>query len=91
MARSRRRTPAEIVGTIISAAMGATGVSQDRLAETAHVHVNTVRSDLKDPDKMTMHRMWLYFVALNVPIDDGLKAFADSFSRSLITDNLGGR
>lgn len=80
----RKRTPAECVGCIISAAMGANDVTVPDLAKMANVHENTVRLDMKDPDRMPMYRVWIYFTALGVPIDDGLQAFADSFSRSLI-------
>lgn len=78
-----KKTPAEIIGTIISAAMGAQSVTADRLAVTAGVHRNTVYRDLKDPDGMTMQRVWLYFTVLGVPVDEGLQSFADSFARSL--------
>lgn len=81
---TRKRTPAQCVGMIISAAMGAQGVQIDRLADAVGVHPNTIRKDLRDPDGMTMQRMWLYFTALSVPVDDGLAAFADSFAKSLV-------
>ena len=81
----RKKTPAEIVAGIINAAMGANKFDALQLAEAAGVHQNTVRKDLKDPDGMPMRRMWLYFTALSVPIDEGLEAFADSFARSLIS------
>lgn len=81
---ARKKTPAEIVRAIISAAMGAKDISQKQLAQLSGVHVNTVHHDLQDPDGMPMQRMWLYFTALSVPVDEGLQAFADSFSRSLI-------
>ena len=81
----RKKTPAEIVAGIINAAMGANKMDAVQLAETVGIHQNTVRKDLKDPDGMPMQRMWLYFTALSVPVDEGLEAFADSFARSLIS------
>ena len=80
----RKRTPAECIGGIICAAMGARGITEDKLADAAGVHKNTLRNDLKDPDRIPMKRVWLYFTALDVPVDDGLSAFADSFARSLV-------
>lgn len=80
----RRRTPARIIGAIISAAMGANGISVSQLSEMTGTHRNTILKDLREPEGMTMQRVWLYFTALEVPIDEGLQAFADSFSRSLI-------
>ena len=85
MRPARKKTPAECIGGIIAAAMGASGITADKLADAANVHANTVRKDLKDPDGMTMQRMWMYFTALGVPVDEGLNAFADSFARSLVT------
>jgi hypothetical protein len=43
-----------------------------------------VYSDLHDPDRIQMRRVWLYFTALGVPVDEALQAFADSFARSLV-------
>lgn len=80
----RRKTPPQIVVCIITAAMGATGMTALELADAAGVHANTVRKDLREPETMTIARMWLYFTALDVPIDEGLQAFADSFARSLV-------
>ena len=79
----RKKTPAEIVKAIISAAMGAEDMDSKTLAKLSGVHPNTVYKDMRDPDGMPMHRMWLYFTALSVPVDEGLQAFADSFARSL--------
>lgn len=81
----RKRTPAECIGLVINAAMGAQGFTEDRLADAACVHKNTVHSDLKDPDRIPMKRVWLYFAALDIPVDEALAAFADSFAQSLIT------
>ena len=78
-----RRTPSDIVGRILHAAMAAGGISADDIAKLASVHKNTVLSDLREPDKMPLHRMWLYFLALGVPIDEALQAFADAFARGL--------
>ena len=79
-----KKTPAECIGSIINAAMGAKSMTADKLANACGVHYNTVRKDLKDPDSMPLWRMWLYFVALQIPIDEGLNTFADSFARSLV-------
>jgi hypothetical protein len=85
MRPTRKRTPAECIGGIIKAAMSVKGFTADDLADLAQIHRNTVYRDLKDPDRMQASRMWLYFVALDVPVDEALNAFADSFARSLVT------
>lgn len=81
----RKVTLPQIMARIIKAAMGAKNVSNQKLADAIGVHMNTVYKDLKEPEGMTMARAWLYFTALGVPVDDALKAFADSFARSLVT------
>lgn len=83
MARRAKRTPAECIGMILKAAMGANGIDAVMLANLADVHPNTVRADLKDPDGMPMKRVWLYFTVLGVPVDEGMQAFSESFARSL--------
>lgn len=83
--QKRKVTPAECVAKVITAAMAVREMTAKQLAEKVGVHSNTVHNDLKEPNKMTMYRMWLYFVALEVPVDDGLQSFADSFARSLVT------
>lgn len=80
----RQKTPAQIVAGIICAAMGAQGMSSCQLADAVGIHRNTILKDLKEPGCMPIDRMWLYFTALGVPIDEGLQAFADSFARSLV-------
>ncbi|MBQ6040007.1 MAG: hypothetical protein IJL32_04440 [Oscillospiraceae bacterium] len=84
MAAKRKKTPAECVAAIVTASMAVRSMTARQLADLVGVHYQTVYNDLKDPNKMTMYRMWLYFTALDVPIDKGLEAFADSFARSLV-------
>lgn len=85
MARVQQKTPAECIGSIIRSAMSAREINAEQLAKLVGVHANTVYSDLHDPDRIQMRRVWLYFTALGVPVDDALQAFADSFARSLVT------
>lgn len=85
MARVQQKTPAECIGSIIRSAMSAREINAEQLAKLVGVHANTVYSDLHDPDRIQMRRVWLYFTALGVPVDAALQAFADSFARSLVT------
>lgn len=80
----RQKTPAECIGDILRSAMSAKGITAEQLAKIVGVHANTVYSDLHDPDRIQMRRVWLYFTALEIPVDDALLAFADSFARSLV-------
>lgn len=84
MAARQKKTPAQCVGSIITAAMSAQSMTAEELAERSQVHRNTVYRDLKDPDRMQASRMWTYFVVLGVPVDDALQVFAASFARSLV-------
>ena len=79
-----RRTPSEIIGRIVQAAMAANGVNAQELAKRSNVHPNTVYTDMKNPDKMPLSRLWLYFLALDVPIDDALRAFAEAHARAMV-------
>ena len=80
-----KRTPAQCIGSIIRSAMSAQEVNAEQLAKLVGVHANTVYNDLRDPDRIQMRRVWLYFTALGVPVDEALRAFADSFARSLVS------
>jgi hypothetical protein len=33
---------------------------------------------------MTLDRLWLYFVALEIPTEKALRSFADSFAEELV-------
>lgn len=82
-----RRTPSEIMSRIISAAMAANELTAQDLAKRSSVHQNTVYKDLREPDKITLQRLWSYFLSLGVPVDDALEAFAEAFARGLVQRN----
>lgn len=83
MPKAKKTTP-QSIARIIKAAMGANDMDATHLSKVVGVHKNTIYKDLRDPNGMTLERMSLYWTALNVPADEGLAAFADSFSRSLV-------
>ena len=47
---AKKKTPAQIVKTIISAAMGSADISVCQLAKLTGIHQNTVYKDMRDPD-----------------------------------------
>ena len=79
-----RKTPSQITAGIIKAAMAHSDNTPQTLAKQMQVHVNTVYSDMRDPDRIPQNRLWMYFTILGVPVDDALKRIADSFSQMLV-------
>ena len=77
-------TPSQIVCQIIKAGMGAKDISTHELAKRMQIHVNTVYSDLRDPDRIPQNRLWLYFTVLGIPVYDALSRFAQEFAMSLV-------
>ena len=79
----RYKTPSEVTRSMIQAAMAIDGRTSESLAEEMGVHVNTVYSDLKDPDKIPQGRLWLYFAVLGIPIQEALDGVANAFAYKL--------
>ena len=79
-----KKTPSQITAGIIRAAMSKDGTTPQSIAKQMQVHVNTVYSDLRDPDRIPQNRLWLYFTVLGIPVDDALQRIADSFSAMLV-------
>lgn len=79
-----KQTPSQITCKLIQAALSASGIGVAELARRVQVHVNTVRNDLHDPDRIPQNRLWLYFTVLGVPIEDALEKIAKEFAFSLV-------
>lgn len=84
MASNRTKSPSQIMCGIIQTAMKSGGISTQELANRVCVHPNTVYSDFREPGKMQQDRMWLYFAALGIPVDEPLRACARAFAEKLI-------
>lgn len=78
------RTPARIMADLIECALIVSGQTKTKLAKMANVSLNTVCNDLKDPERIPQGRLWLYFAALGAPMDDALKAVAETFAISAV-------
>lgn len=61
-----RMTPGRILWRIIDSEMKAQSITQKRLAEMASVNKCTVSEDSRDPERMPLHRVWVYFAALGI-------------------------
>ena len=77
------KTPSQVMMNLIQAAMSVSGLSVNGLAGRMQVHPNTVRNDIRDPDKIPQSRLWLYFAVLGIPIQDSLNTIAENFAHSI--------
>lgn len=82
--KKRNKTPSAVISDIIRAAMAAREMNCDKLADLSHTSRTTIYRDLNEPEGMTLQRMWLYFIALEIPTEKALQAFAESFTEGLI-------
>lgn len=80
----RTKTPSGIIADIIRAAMAAKNINCDKLADMSRISRTTIYRDLGSPEGMTLDRLWLYFIALDIPTDKALRSFADSFAEELV-------
>lgn len=81
---TRTKTPSAIIADIIRAAMAAKSMNCDKLADVSRISRTTIYRDLNSPEGMTLDRLWLYFIALDIPTDKALRSFADSFAEELV-------
>lgn len=79
-----KKTPAQILASMIEAAMAIQKVNGQELARRVRTSANTVYSDLNDPDRIPQNRLWLYFTVLDIDCTDTLQAVADRFSATII-------
>lgn len=83
IAAKRTRTPAQIMADMILCAMQYRGETRQSMAKKLNVAVNTVCSDMHDPDRIPQNRLWLYFTVLDIPVQDVLSGVAHSFADTL--------
>ena len=78
------RTPSRILADMVIAVMKVQGKGRQELADAANVHINTVYSDLREPERIPQARLWLYFTVLNIPVDRALECIAESVAKSMV-------
>lgn len=81
---ARARTPSRIIWDLIAAEMHRQNMTQGELAKRASVNPCTVTSDSKDPDKMPMHRVWIYFAILGLDPAIVLRPIAIEHAENMI-------
>lgn len=79
-----KRTPSRIIWDLIAAEMLRQQMTQGELAKRAKVNPCTVSTDGKDPDKMTMQRVWTYFAILGLDPNIVLRPLAQEHAENMI-------
>lgn len=85
---ARARTPSRIIWDMIDAEMRFQQVTKLELAKRAHVDRNTVGLDAHDPERIPMHRVWIYFAALGMDAAEVLRPIAQEHAERLIQRGL---
>lgn len=70
------KTPSSEVWGMIESSLYKNRMCKKDLAKIAGVHPNTVSRDSAYPERMPIGRMWMYFRALNLPVDQVIRAMA---------------
>lgn len=79
----RLRTPAQIIWHIIDSEMRMQEITQRELAKRVNVNRNTVSEDSRDPERIPMRRVWLYFAALGLDASEVLRPIAAEHAERL--------
>lgn len=80
----RTKTPSRIMAGMIEQALRVTGTKKSELAAAVKCSPNTVTNDLRDPERIPQGRMWLYFTALDIPVETVLQNVAYSIADKMI-------
>ena len=83
MAKQARTMP-RIIWGLISAAMAAQDIQRSDIAKMIGVHANTVSSDAREPEKIPLDRLTLYFTALGINPEVMLRPIAAGITECMI-------
>ena len=75
---------AECLGKIIRASIADAGLTNEQVAKMMGISRKTIDTDLKEPIKITLARLVLYFQVLDVPADECLMAFSEAYAKHLV-------
>ncbi len=70
------QTPSAEVWGMIESSLYKNRMHKKDLAKIAGVHPNTVSRDAAHPEQMPIGRMWIYFRALNLPVEKVISAIS---------------
>ena len=82
--KKRKKTPSQITACMIRAAMSVNGMSVIELAKLMNVCAKTVYTDLSEPEKIPQDRLWLYFINLDISVDDALQSVANKVASAMV-------
>lgn len=72
----RKQTPSTEVWGMIESSLYKNRMHKKDLAKIVGVHPNTVSRDAAYPEQMPIGRMWMYFRALNFPVEKVISAIS---------------
>ena len=81
---AKARTMPRIIWGLISAAMASQDIQRSEIAKMIGVHANTVSSDAREPEKIPLDRLDLYFTALGINPEDMLRPIAAGITERMI-------
>lgn len=83
MAKQARTMP-RIIWGLLAAEMTAQDLQRADVAKMIGVHANTVSSDAREPEKIPLDRLSLYFTALGINPEVMLRPIAHSIAERMI-------
>ena len=83
-AARKKRTAPQIIWGLIAAEMAAQNVQRAEIAARIGVSANTVTSDAKEPEKIPLSRIYIYFAALGIDPQIMLRPIAHSIAERMI-------
>ena len=81
---AKARTMPRIIWGLIAAEMAAQDIQKADIAKLIGVHANTIGSDAKEPEKIPLDRLTLYFTALGINPEVMLRPIAHSIAERMI-------
>lgn len=66
-------TPSRTMWGIIECGMRSQRILMSDLARRVGVHPNTITRDAQEPEKIPQGRLWLYFEAVGISVEDMVK------------------
>ena len=67
-------TPSRAMWSLIECGMRTKKMHMSDLARRVGVHPNTITRDSQEPERIPQGRLWLYFEAVGVPVDEVISA-----------------
>lgn len=72
-------TPSKAMWNLVESNMRTQRINRGELARRICVHPNTITKDSQEPERIPQGRLWLYFEAVGIPVEDVLKTTISEF------------